>query len=560
MMKDETRREFLKTSLALTGTIAAYGALGNVMSGSTTQNTKEGESTVFPGTELKKRPNIVLIITDQQRQVQHWPTGWIEEHMPAMARLQDNGIAFTNNYTAASACAPSRASFFTGVYPSVNGVTGTPPKPPLRSDITNIFKLAEQAGYEVAYKGKMHLFTPQSNPSTDNFTSYDIKWASDHYRFNRWNPPDCAIDAGASVWIAGGWPNNDGRFVNGVPDTFNRMTPAVGDGETILKYLDEHNPESDKPFLLVCSFGNPHDISTWPNQTKWGYNEAEYTKLKEIGLPSNYNDDFKEKPIGQTWIQKFCDKAFPCFGTQNRIDYCRFYAHLHSVVDKHIASVLDKLDEKGLTDDTIIFRFADHGEQGFSHGMQQKSLNMYQESINVPMIISNPKLFPKGTTSSSFSSLIDLVPTIAEITGSASPEELTRMGICGKSLVPIIKDQNVSVRDNIMFFTEDVEYFFEKFLGKKNFYETMPGKIRSIRFEDWKYSVYFTDKGTQLQYEMYNLTNDPGEMMNLAWGSRRQANLPRMQELHDRLTAELKTFRALPTEFQWPAKTGTDSV
>ena len=229
-------------------------------------------------------------------------------------------------------------------------------------------------------------------------------------------------------------------------------------------------------------------------------------------------------------------------------------------MDKQIAAVLDKLDEKGLTDNTIIFRFAYHGEQGFSHQMQQKSVNSYQESINVPMIISNPKLFPKGTTTSSFASLIDLVPTVAEITGAASPAELKSMGICGKSLVPIMKDPDVSVRDNIMIFTEDVQYFFEKFLGKKNFYETMPGRIRSIRFEDWMYAVYFTDKGTQIQYEMYNMTDDPGQLKNLAWGSRKKANLKQMQHLHDMLTAELKTYNALPDEFQWPTKAGTESV
>jgi len=558
-MRDKTRREFLKKSLAAMGGVAASGVLGGA-AGATVKRAAGGPASEGSAAAGNKRPNIVLIITDQQRQAQHWPDGWIEAHMPTMARLQNHGVSFTNNFTAATSCAPSRATFLTGVYPSVHGVYNTPPNPILRSDITNIFKLAEQAGYEIAYKGKMHLFTPRSNPSTDNFTSYDIKWASDHYRANRWNPPDDSIDAGASVWMAGGWPNNDGRYVSGVPDTFNRMTPAVGKGETISEYLDNYNPKADKPFLLVCSFGNPHDISIWPDQNKWGYNEADYANLTEIGLPSNYKDDLKEKPIGQSWIQKLCDKAFPCSDDQDRIKYCRFYAHLHSVVDKQIAAVLDKLDQKGLTDDTIIFRFADHGEQGFSHAMQQKSVNSYEESINVPLIISNPRLFPKGKTTSSFASLIDLVPTVAEITGAASPTELKSMGICGKSLVPIMKDPNASVRDNIMMFTEDVQYFFEKFLGKKNFYQTMPGRIRSIRFEDWMYAVYFTDKGTKIQYEMYNLTDDPGELTNLAWGSRKQANLKQMQQLHDMLTAELEILQALPKGFQWPAKAGTESV
>ena len=559
-MNDETRREFLKKSLKLTGSVAAYGALANTLSSCDTNDTRESESTVIPGTNQKKRPNIVLIITDQQRQAQHWPDGWIEEHMPTMARLQNNGVTFTNNYTAATACSPSRASFLTGVYPSVHGLTDTPPNPPLRSDITNIFKLAEQAGYDVAYKGKMHLFTPQGTPSEQNFSSYDIKWASDHYSFNGWNPPDCALDPGGEFWISGGWPNNDDRYVNGVPDTFNRMTPGVGGGKTILQYLDNHNPDTDKPFLLVCSFGNPHDISIWPDQDKWGYNREDYANIKEINLPSNYDDDLKEKPDAQKQFQQLTDKTDPCPTKQDRTEYCRFYAHLHSVVDKQITAVLDKLDEKQLTDDTVIFRFADHGEQSWSHQMIQKGLSSYQETINVPLIISNPKLFPKGTTTSSFSSLIDLVPTVAELTGAASEEDLKSMGICGKSLVPIIHDPNASVRDNIMFYSEDFSHFFNEYLGTSNIYETVPGKIRSIRFEDWMYAVYFTDNGNKIQYEMYNLTDDPGQMTNLAWGSRKKANLRRMQELHDRLTAELKTFKAFPTGFQWPAKAGTDSV
>lgn len=558
-MKDKTRREFLKNGLALTAGVVVSGVLDNAGTVSA-KVTADAKTASHLKTGVKKRNNIVLIITDQQRQDRHWPTGWIEEHMPTMARLQQHGVTFTNNFTAASACSPSRASFLTGVYPSVHGVTQVPPNPPMRSDITNIFKLAEQAGYDIAYKGKMHLFTPQSSPSMDSFASYDIKWASDHYRAHRWNPPDCAVDIGGNAWIGGGWPSNDTRFVSGVPDTFNRMTPAVGGGETILEYLENYDPKEDKPFLLVCSFGNPHDICVWPDQDKWGYNKADYANLKEINLPSNYNDDLKEKPSAQKEYQKLCGKVSTCPTTQDRIEYCRFYAHLHTVVDKQIAAVLDKLDEKGLTEDTVIFRFADHGEQSWSHQMTQKGVNSYQETINVPLIISNPKLFPKGKTTSSFASLIDLVPTVAELTGAASSEELKSMGICGKSLVPVMHDPKVSVRDNIMFFTEDCAYFFDSLLGMSNVFETIPGKIRSIRFEDWMYAVYFTDKGTKIQYEMYNLTDDPGQMINLAWGTRRYANRAWMQKLHDMLTAELMTYKALPNGFQWPAKAGTESV
>ncbi len=129
-MKDRTRREFLKDGLAVTAGVVASGVLGNTGTVSA-RSTGDGKTSSPLETTKKKPRNIVLIITDQQRQAQHWPTGWIEEHMPTMARLQRHGVTFTNNFTAATACSPSRASFLTGVYPSVHGVTDTPPNPPL---------------------------------------------------------------------------------------------------------------------------------------------------------------------------------------------------------------------------------------------------------------------------------------------------------------------------------------------------------------------------------------------------------------------------------------------
>jgi arylsulfatase A-like enzyme len=517
----------------------------------------------------------------------------MDELMPTMKKLQHEGVAFTNCYTAATLCSPSRASFLTGVYPSVHGVTSTPPEPRLPTDITNIFKIAESVGYEVAYKGKMHMFTPTCTPSENVFTPEDIDFAAKAYKFRRWNPPDDALTSGGDAYIAGGTPNNDERFLDGMKSKC--MTPAVvDDEESILDFLDKQIKNQDKqkdkhkPFLLVCSFGNPHDISVWPWQDDWGYNNWErkfklehpekYKKLNEISLPSNFYDNLQEKPVAQSEFVKLTNETDPCDNAKSRLDYCRFYAYLHHVVDQQIHSVLRKLDEGNLRENTAIFRFADHGELGQSHGMIQKGCNSYQETINVPLIVSYPGVFPPGKTDS-FASLIDLVPTISDIIGCDpnNPKkpykpyrntgtDKDKDKIKGYSLKPILEARvgprgnkiAEGVRKNIMFFTEDLEYFFKEYLDIDNAFDTIPGKIRGIRTKDhegdWMYAVYFNNmtvtRVRQFQYEMYNLDVDPGQLTNLACPKNRGDNLDKMRELHHELTIQLKKYNARP--IGWP--------
>ncbi len=543
--------------------------------------------------EQGQLPNIVLIITDQQRQVQHWPEGLMEKLMPTMKTLQEDGVTFTNCYTAATLCAPSRASFLSGVYPSVNDVTNTPPIPHLNTKITNLLKLAKIKGYNVAYKGKMHLFTPTCVPkqekeeNQDIFTTKDIAFAEKEYSFNQWNPPDDALTTGGNPFIAGGCPNNDERFLNGIQDEPSCMTPGVLNDVSIIDFLNSCNPK--QPFFLVCSFGNPHDISIWP-ELGWGYKDWENdpnTKelLKKIDLPKNFDDGLQEKPSAQYEFVKLTDITDPhCHTYEERVKYCRFYAYLHSVVDKQIDQVLKKLNKAN----TVIFRFADHGEMAQSHGMIQKGCNSYQETINVPLIVSYKgyppqkfpytKGFPPGKTDS-FASLIDIVPTIAELMGidpndpepGKQPPLKGKYKINGQSLMPILKAENkknLKVRDSIIFFTEDLKDYFKKYFNIDNALYEIPICIRSIRTKDddgdWMYAVYFTKDFKKIEYEMYNLgkgkdkdkdkdeyKEDPGQMTNLAWPKKRDKRIERkikekMRHLHNLLTKQLDYYHAKP--------------
>jgi choline-sulfatase len=141
---------------------------------------------------------------------------------------------------------------------------------------------------------------------------------------------------------------------------------------------------------MFVSLVNPHDIGVFPgNRGKvaaWeqaGYRREDFASLG-VKLPRNYDDDLSTKPKIQKIARDAYDKFAPLSGAGAQSDYVNFYAYLHTVVDKHISKVLDALQETGLADNTIILRFADHGEGGLSHGMREKAYTAYEEMIHIP--------------------------------------------------------------------------------------------------------------------------------------------------------------------------------
>ena len=105
-----------------------------------------------------------------------------------------------------------------------------------------------------------------------------------------------------------------------------------------------------------------------------------------------------------------------------QLDYVNFYAYLHRVVDAKIGRILAALgdpdDPESLRSRTVIVRVADHGEMGLSHGgLRQKAFNAYEETINIPLVISNPVLFPEPKETEALGSLVDVLPTILDLAG-----------------------------------------------------------------------------------------------------------------------------------------------
>jgi len=515
-------------------------------------------------TDLGRKPNLLIIITDQEREVMHWPAGWAEANLPARNRLLEHGLQFTNAQCNTAACSSSRATFFTGLYPSQHGVKNLiacdKPNdraqnllPVLPSQLPNLATIMAAAGYHVVLKGKFHLSRPV-NYNADMKRHYwspdDTVHMGERYGFHGWNPPDMS-DPQSLNDLGGGSINNDGRFVDGSGTAAGHQRPKDElFRESAVEFLNTYR--GDKPFCLIVALVNPHDVQEYPGRglrgiskrptfIRGGYRLEDVANLP-IDVPPNLDDDLATKPCVHQSFRQMLEVGTGHVRTRERqLNYARFYAYLIQQVDAQINKVLDALDANGLTDNTLVIRTSDHGELGMSHGaMRQKFYNVYRETLSVPLIVSNPKLYPQPKTTDSLASLIDVVPTLATIGGVPDP---ARYGLKGRDLTPILLNPAASVQDVLHFTYEDNPFPVK---GARC--------IRAITEPGWKYAVYYDPfGGAPVEYEMYDLARDPLELTNLAHAAHRtpESDVERAR-LHQRLSDVMRANGTAPDEIRWP--------
>jgi choline-sulfatase len=549
-----SRRKLIQMGAGAAAAIYVGAHSATVMGADTPSGTQTTAG--IPGNSMMpKEPNIIVLMTDQERHHIHWPAGWTEKNLPSLQRLKRNGLYFKRAYTAATQCSPSRALMMSGRFAPTNRVTQTFIWPGLQHQnrVPNIASLLkEKAGYEVVWKGKWHLsFAANAAPGNGgkDWRPEDIKVMEERYGWSGWNPPDAGDSMTRVVTdqfgtydglatLGGGNPNNDGRYINGVDPSAKGQTPGVG-GESTVDFLKNRAPKLGKPFCLFVSLVNPHDVGVFPNGWKTaGYQHEAFINLG-IDLPPNYADDLSRKPKVQKATRDSYNKSATLSTQQLLNEYVNFYAYLHTVVDKHITTVLDTLDETGLMDNTIILRLADHGEGGLSHGMREKAYTMYEEMIHVPLIVHNPKLYPEPRETEALYNHLDLLPTILDLAGIDNPNSFA----IGKSIVPVIRDPATQVQDHLLFSFDDSFYLPNNFSG---------GHIRGLIEGDWTYAVYFGLDGSGLEYELYDRKSDPGQLNNLLYDPSAAGVKKEWLRLHKLLTDRFVDAGNLPDSFTWP--------
>jgi choline-sulfatase len=512
-----TRADLLKGAA-----VAAPGLLIGGRAAAAAARTRPRARRSAPAREVASM-NILVFLTDQQRAIQHFPPGWAKRNMPGLTQLRQHGLTFENAFTNACMCSPARSTLMTGYFPAQHGVKYTletdmhPPKNPqhqLSTSFKNPATVTAAAGYTPVYKGKFHCVKP---PPGRTWIPHDVN----QYGFTRWDPPDAGANQDVSE-EGGGIYNHDGRFVN------SRGAPQAGN-EGALQYLNSHAAQH-QPFFMVVSLVNPHDVLMYPSAyTTAGYDNS--WLQGEIQPPETTNDDLSTKPTVQAQFRRIFNLTGPIPTREMKRNYLNFYGNLMKSSDSYLVNILDTLESTGLLDDTLVIATADHGEMGTAHGgLRQKNFNFYEESIRVPLIYSNPNLFPKPETSEALVSHVDFLPTLASLVDAPAGARADWEGVDYSD--QILGSSPESSQAYTVFTYDDYQS------GQKNKpYPDPPNHIVSIREHRYKLARYYdVDGNVPDQWEMYDLEHDPLERHNIAY---KRPRTPEHERAYKRLRRKL---------------------
>ncbi len=531
-----SRRRFLQAGAAAAGSLY-LGA--NLASGATSSS---GSGSSASGSSANPADmNVIIFMTDQERYIQHFPPNWSQQNLPGLTALQQNGLTFTHATTNACMCSPARSTFFSGRFPAQTGVKYTLEENmyganypqvdlPLPDTLPNIAQVMASAGYYTVYKGKWHCskypsansaVAPGSDPATpvqpngEPWPTYPTGQPIDMlepYGWYRWNP----MDAGANQSIpqmGAGYAGNDDRYMASVGNI------AYGT-EGVLQFLQawpsirQTLPANQQKFCLIVSLVNPHDVLGYPrNYAAAGFSNQDLAG--SIGLPATVDENLSTKPRAQEIFLKLFQGSGVIKTRQQKLRYLNFYGNLMKSSDAHLLDLLAALKavslEAGgpsLWQQSLVIRTADHGEMGLAHGgLRQKNFNMYDEAIRVPLVYSNPSMFPKPRTSNALVSHVDMVPTLASLVGAPA------VPTSGIDYSGIIMGRTKAVQDYVVFTYDD----FQSGQASPP-YVPAPQHIVGIREANWKIARYYAvaPDVAAPEYEMYDLANDPLETTNLA--------------------------------------------
>lgn len=499
-MKSVNRREFIR--------VAGAGALGATL---------PLQVACAAGQKKADRLNVLFLMTDEQ----HWrslsSTGNPYIETPHMDRLGAEGVRFNNATCVTPYCSPSRASILTGLYPHTHDILlnvspGRNTQPALPQDaFPNTESILARRGYATGHRGKWHLgdkgdfdcyvsmgYAGPGNQYTkmlnEKLPPRDFKHHPSPGKYlNRPVEMTPCVEKGFREFHA--LPKNRLAYISTIgkslvpPD----LLPETQITDQVLGLIDEH---ADKNFMITASWSPPHDL--------WVIPEPYYSMVdrSRVELPGSF--DMPE------WDQRGPSKRLgDLMGAEGLREYAAIYHGMVKYIDDQLGRVLQRLDERGLADNTLVIFTTDHGDMVGAHGCIGKSIfSFYDDLVRIPLLMRLPGRIRPGTVVDQPVSQIDFLPTIMDYLDLPIPER-----IHGASVRPLIEGRQVPWRDYA-------------FCQRAN-------QGRMLRTDQYKF--FLRDKPGVVA--LYDLKQDPHEDKNLAMDAGCEKTV---RDLHERLIAIMR--------------------
>ncbi len=525
-----------------------------------------------------KKPNFLFIITDQHRADYLGCYGHPVLKTPHIDRIAGRGTRFNRFYVSNPVCMPNRATLMTGRMPSLHGVRHN--GVPLSLQANTFVDLLRAEGYRTALMGKSHLQNMTQEPPAmkrrlperkDSFAeamkpfpaadgAYEQErpwsWTKDGFQmttpfygfeevklctmhgdlvggeYRQWLDKETG-DAARLTGPANSLPHDytcPQAWRTAVPE---ELYPTRWIENETVRWLDTHaRSGGDDPFFLMMSFPDPHHPFTPPGKYWDMYDPA------DMALPDSFHRMANNPPPTLEWayenrIEGKAERGRGQFlfivNEQETREAIALTCGMIAMIDDAVGRVLDKLDELGLSDDTVIVFTSDHGDFLGDHRLMLKGPIHYQGLIRVPFIVSDPAAGRPGSESEALCGTLDLASTVLDRAG-ITPYN----GIQGRSLVQELGDGVDHGPGHVLI--EDEQQ--RTVLG-------FPGAFRlhTLITDEWRLSIY---NGVAWG-EMYNLRNDPDEFDNLWDDPEHQAVKTELLERLVREKIELMDRSPFPT-------------
>ncbi|NOV01875.1 sulfatase-like hydrolase/transferase [Paenibacillus planticolens] len=548
-----------------------------------------------PRTRNVEKPNILLFLVDEERYPPVYENAeireWRKQNLVTQELLKSNAVEFHRHYIGSAACCPSRATLLTGQYPSLHGVSQTTgvAKSAFDSDmfwldpstVPTMGDYFRAAGYQTYYKGKWHvsnadIIVPGTHTSIPSYNP--LTGVPDKQQEALYDHADRLEDFGFSTWIGpephGKDPRNSASSaaigLSGRDEVYAAEVVELIDS---LDRQSQHDKDA-KPWLLVASFVNPHDIVLYGAFTELIPTfQFHVDPMPEVPPPPTIHDPLTTKPRCQASYRDLYPKALQPIIDESH--YRKLYYQLQKNADQQMSKVFEALTRSSFYDNTIVIFTSDHGELLGAHGhLRQKFYCAYEEALHVPFLIHNQHLFPQPAHIDTLTSHLDLLPTmlglanvdIQEIQNGLRNKFSEVHPFVGRNLAPRILGQTpFLIKDEPVYFMTDDDFTrgqhqinllgepFHSVIQPNHIETVITALYRNGRKELWKLSRYYdnpqfwSDPGVKDEviqpigaiggngggthslyassvktqpvpdeYELYNLTEDPLETVNLA--------------------------------------------